>query len=59
MSIGGMPATLSYAGLAPNYVGLYQFNAVVPNIGANNAVPLTFTLDGTAGTQTIYIAVQN
>ncbi len=54
-----MPATLSYAGLAPNYVGLYQFNAVVPNIGANNAVPLTFTLDGTAGTQTIYIAVQN
>ncbi len=59
MSIGGMPASLSYAGLAPNYVGLYQFNAVVPNIGASNAVPLTFSLDGTAGTQTLYIAVQN
>jgi uncharacterized protein (TIGR03437 family) len=59
VSIGGMPATFSYAGLAPNYVGLYQFNVVVPNIGASNAVPLTFSLDGAAGTQTLYIPVQN
>jgi uncharacterized protein (TIGR03437 family) len=59
ISIGGMPATVTYAGLAPNYVGLYQFNVVVPNAADSNAAPVTFTLDGAAGTQTLYIAVQN
>jgi uncharacterized protein (TIGR03437 family) len=59
VSIGGMPATVNYAGLAPDYVGLYQFNIVVPNAAASGAVPLTFTLDGASGTQTLYIAVQN
>jgi uncharacterized protein (TIGR03437 family) len=53
------PATATYAGLAPNQVGLYQFNVVVPNVGSNAAVPLTFTLDGVSGAQTLYIAVQN
>jgi uncharacterized protein (TIGR03437 family) len=53
------PATVTYAGLAPNAVGLYQFNVVVPNVASSAAVPLTFTLDGISGTQTLYIAVQN
>ena len=59
MFIGGMPAMALYSGLAPNYTGLYQFNIVVPNIGPGNAVPLTFSLGGVNGTQTLYIAVQN
>jgi uncharacterized protein (TIGR03437 family) len=58
ISIGGAPATVKYAGLAPNYVGLYQFNVVVPAIAANNAAPVTFQVSGTAGTQTLYLAVQ-
>ncbi len=58
ISIGGAPATVQYAGLAPNYVGLYQFNVVVPAIAANNAAPVTFQVGGTAGTQTLYLAVQ-
>jgi uncharacterized protein (TIGR03437 family) len=57
--IGGTPATVNYSGLAPNYVGLYQFNIVIPNVAASGAAPLTYTLDGTAGTQTLYLAVQN
>ena len=56
---GGAEATVQYDGLAPNAVGLYQFNVVVPNVAASNAVPLTFELAGVAGTQTLYIAVQN
>jgi uncharacterized protein (TIGR03437 family) len=28
--IGGLPATVSYSGLAPLYPGLYQLNVVVP-----------------------------
>jgi uncharacterized protein (TIGR03437 family) len=53
-----VPATVRYDGLAPNYVGLYQFDVTVPQVAAASAVPVTFTLGGIAGTQTLYIAVQ-
>jgi uncharacterized protein (TIGR03437 family) len=49
----------AYYGLAPGYVGLYQFNIVVPQIANNDFVPLTFTLAGTAGSQTLYTAIHN
>ena len=55
----GIPANVTYAGLTPGYVGLYQFNVVVPNVAASDTVPLTFTLGGTAGSQSLVIAVQN
>jgi uncharacterized protein (TIGR03437 family) len=58
MSIGGVEAQVQYAGLAPDYVGLYQFNVVVPAIPANNAAPVTFSVNGIAGTQTLYVAVE-
>jgi uncharacterized protein (TIGR03437 family) len=56
---GQTQAVIGYDGLAPNAVGLYQFNVVVPNMAASDTVPVTFTLGGVAGTQTLYIAVQN
>jgi uncharacterized protein (TIGR03437 family) len=57
---GQTPATtISYAGLVPPYVGLYQFNVVVPPVSDNDAVELTFNIGGTASTQTLYFAVQN
>jgi len=56
---GGTQATVSYAGLAPNFVGLYQFNVVVPSIGASDSVPLSFTLGGVSSTQSLSIAVGN
>jgi uncharacterized protein (TIGR03437 family) len=59
MSFGGTAATLSYFGLAPNFVGLYQFNVVVPNVANSDLVPLTFQLNGAAGTQTLFTAVHN
>jgi uncharacterized protein (TIGR03437 family) len=55
---GGSQATLSYQGLAPGFVGLYQFDVVVPNVAASSLVPLTFTLGGAPGAQTLYTAVQ-
>ena len=58
ISIGGQPATVSYAGLSPGAVGLYQFNVVVPGVPAGNAVPVTFSLGSQSGTQTLYTAVQ-
>ena len=52
------PAPLmSYAGLAPDSVGLYQFNVVVPAVPDNDLVPLTFHLGSVPGTQTLYTAV--
>jgi uncharacterized protein (TIGR03437 family) len=60
MSIGGQAVTnVPYAGLSPNYTGLYQLNVVVPANAGNGAVPLTFTVGGVAGTQKLYLAVSN
>jgi uncharacterized protein (TIGR03437 family) len=59
ISIGGIPATVLYSGLAPGYTGLYQFNITVPNAAAGNTVPVTFSLAGSPGTQTLNIAVSN
>jgi uncharacterized protein (TIGR03437 family) len=58
ISIGGSPASVMYAGLAPNETGVYQFNVMVPTIPAGN-VPVTFTLGGIAGVQTLYLPVGN
>jgi uncharacterized protein (TIGR03437 family) len=58
LSIGGAPATLIYKGLAPGFVGLYQFNVTVPNVANNDLAPVTFTLDGAAGSQTLFLAVK-
>lgn len=57
--IGGVRATVAYAGLAPGAVGLYQANIVIPTVTAGDAVPLTFTLGGTAGAQSLFLAVGN
>ncbi|HXM41748.1 MAG TPA: hypothetical protein VN924_10870 [Bryobacteraceae bacterium] len=57
ISIGGAPATVQYAGLAPDFVGLYQFNVVVPSIDGANPAPVTFSVNGTPGTQKLYLAV--
>jgi uncharacterized protein (TIGR03437 family) len=59
ISFGPSSATLAYAGLAGGFVGLYQFNVVVPNVAANAALPLTFTLSGTTGQQALFTAVGN
>jgi len=54
---GQTPGTITYQGLTPGFVGLYQFDVVVPAVPDNDLVPLTFNLGGTAGTQTLYTAV--
>jgi len=57
LKIGGAVASQQYAGLAPGFVGLYQFNIVVPQVAANPASAVTFTVGASPGTQTLYIAV--
>ena len=55
---GGTPAVVSYAGLAPGMIGLYQFNVVVPDTAPGDAVPLTFSVGPSTGQQVLYTAVQ-
>jgi uncharacterized protein (TIGR03437 family) len=55
--VGGVEAQVKYAGLNPGSYGLYQFNVVIPQVPAGDQVPLTFTLGGASGTQTLYLAV--
>jgi uncharacterized protein (TIGR03437 family) len=59
ITFAGVPATVNYAGLAPGYVGLYQFNIVVPKVNASDTVPVAFTLGSVTGPQNLVIAIQN
>jgi uncharacterized protein (TIGR03437 family) len=59
VTIGGVRADVTYAGLTPGFVGLYQFNVVIPSVPASDTTPLAFTLSGTAGPQNLVIAIAN
>jgi uncharacterized protein (TIGR03437 family) len=44
VTIGGVPAPVSFAGLAPGFVGLYQVNVQVPQgVAAGDAVPVVLS----------------
>ena len=47
VTIGGVSATVTFSGLAPGFVGLYQVNALVPpGVPAGNAVPVAISIGG-------------
>jgi uncharacterized protein (TIGR03437 family) len=51
-------AVVSYSGLAPTLVGLYQVNAVIGSgASTGNAVPVVITI-GNVTSNTVTIAVQ-
>ena len=47
LTIGGLPASVSFAGLTPGSTGLYQVNAVVPvGLEPGDSVPVVLTSAG-------------
>jgi uncharacterized protein (TIGR03437 family) len=60
VTIGGLPATLNYAGEAPFLVaGVLQINAVVPaGVQTGNAVPVTLQVGQNFAQSTVTIAIQ-
>ena len=48
------PAAVSYQGLTPGLVGLYQFNITVPNVP-----PGDYSLTVTGPSQSLFITVGN
>ncbi len=56
VSIGAITATPSFAGLAPDYVGLYQVDVQVPaGIAMGSAVPVFMTVGVVSNTVTIAV----
>jgi trimeric autotransporter adhesin len=53
VTIGGVPATVSFSGLAPNYVGLYQVNVQVPANAPAGTVPVTISIGNASDTVTM------
>lgn len=56
--IGGVTAPLLFSGLSPQFVGVNQVNATVPNVAAGSAVPLQLQIGGVTSPDSITIAVQ-
>lgn len=56
-ALGTVAESASFSGLAPDFVGLYQVNALVPaSVTAGSAVPVTITMGGvTSNTVTIVV----
>ena len=57
-SIGGVNATVTYAGFTPDLVGLYQFNVVVPANVPSGDQPLVVSVNGDPIAQTLFLSVQ-
>ncbi len=60
VTIGGVQLTnaqIGYAGLVPPYVGLYQFNLVVPNVPDGDQ-PVTFRVGSETVPQTLFLSVR-
>jgi len=56
VQIGTTPATLKYSGLAPGFVGLYQFNVMVPSVAAGDQA-LVVSVNGTPVAQNLFLTV--
>jgi uncharacterized protein (TIGR03437 family) len=54
--VGTSSAEISYAGIAPGSIGLYQFNFVVPDL-PNSYYPIRFGVNFTLTTQTLYLPI--
>ncbi|MGD0771575.1 MAG: SMP-30/gluconolactonase/LRE family protein [Candidatus Solibacter sp.] len=55
-TIGSTPATVSFAGLTPGFIGLVQMNIVVPSTLTTGVYPLSVTIDGqTSNSATIAV----
>jgi uncharacterized protein (TIGR03437 family) len=53
VSVGSQVATVSYAGLSPLFVGLYQINFQVPASSASGDLEVDVTQNGMAANPTL------
>jgi uncharacterized protein (TIGR03437 family) len=57
--MGGMPGVVNFAGLSPQFSGVYQVNVVVPpGLAPGSAVPVQLQIGGVTSVDTLTIALQ-
>ena len=56
LTIGGVNATVEYAGMAGGFVGLFQFNIVIPSGVSGDAI-LSVTVNGVRLQQILYLTI--
>ena len=56
--VNGMTSQVLFAGISPDFVGVYQVNAIVPGVaGTGNSMPLQWQVSGLSSPATTTIAV--
>ncbi len=58
VNIGGMPAQVTFSGLAPGFVGLYQVNLQVPQGIPSGAQEIEIVINGVPSRENVTIAAQ-
>ncbi len=58
VQIGSAPAVAEFKGLAPNFVGLFQFNVVVPNVQAGDQ-EITMEIGGVKTQAKVFLTTAN
>jgi uncharacterized protein (TIGR03437 family) len=57
--MGGVPAIVNFAGLSPQFSGVYQVNVVVPSgVSPGGTVPVQLQIGGVTNADTLTIALQ-
>ena len=59
VTLGGAALPVSYAGLVPGGIGLYQINATVPWSGVPSGLTVPLTITQGAGATTVSVRVVN
>jgi uncharacterized protein (TIGR03437 family) len=60
VTVGGVPAQVVFAGMTPQFVGVYQVNIVIqPGTPTGDAIPLQMQMNGITTSNQITIAVSN
>ena len=55
--VGGVPATVQFSGLSPQFPGVYQLNVVMPDVPAGDRVPLQIEMGGIRTSDQVIIAI--
>jgi uncharacterized protein (TIGR03437 family) len=58
VAIGGNVAPVSFSGLAPGFVGLYQVNVEVPPLVASGNARVNMIIAGGGNSNTVLLPVQ-
>ena len=58
VTVGGVPAQVVFAGMTPQFVGVYQVNIVIAaGTPTGNAIPLRISMNGVTSRDDVTIAV--